>query len=508
MVTPSSSDPSNPWVSVSSDGKNRSFKDVLAGVVSSSLLKIQLVHTSSKCVPTLMFDEFITSKLAAPFAFTLVGKFLLRRPNLDVIQKKIYESEAFWFFFGGTLARVLVELDVSKKHPKEICLGSELNEYFQEVEFENLPIFCNHYKRQGHGVVECFILHPMLRQKKDDVSESRENKNANEFLPQEISVQVQECNLETITNSQMIEKGSEPVQLHVFGENDSTGQQISNEDSNPHTVVILEPSPSVVEKSKNLDNVKKNMDEQIVNISRDFNSLFIEENHVLNGDKLNELNEQECDVEEVIEEGEIFSDELHGRTQGVENIPSKSFDDFDTDGFPKKGGKGSGNSLKLLTNCILMINSIIWNIRGIGCPFSRLRVKILCRTHNVLFLVILEPLISVSKLNETTRYLGFMHNLANVSNKILLFWHDPVIIDMVGGFNQVLYCKVEYMQFNFFASLIYASSSHLVRRELWSQLYDFCVLINSPWFVGGDFNSISDPSKRGVPILSLKIWML
>ncbi|PKU83643.1 hypothetical protein MA16_Dca020860 [Dendrobium catenatum] len=62
-----------------------------------------------------------------------------------------------------SMARVLVELDVTKKHPQEIWLGSKMNGYFQKVEIENLPIFCSHCKMHGHGLKECFRLHPNLR---------------------------------------------------------------------------------------------------------------------------------------------------------------------------------------------------------------------------------------------------------------------------------------------------------------------------------------------------------
>ncbi|KAL0909681.1 hypothetical protein M5K25_020569 [Dendrobium thyrsiflorum] len=71
MANLSSSYPSNPWVSAISDGKNRSFNDVLAGAVSSSSFQMDLVHASFKGVPTLMFYESVVSKLAASFTFTL-----------------------------------------------------------------------------------------------------------------------------------------------------------------------------------------------------------------------------------------------------------------------------------------------------------------------------------------------------------------------------------------------------------------------------------------------------
>lgn len=66
-------------------GKSRSIKDVLARSSSTFGSKFQFMHTSLKRCPTLMFNDSVVSQLAAPFARTLVGKFLLRWPNLDVI---------------------------------------------------------------------------------------------------------------------------------------------------------------------------------------------------------------------------------------------------------------------------------------------------------------------------------------------------------------------------------------------------------------------------------------
>ncbi|KAL0926337.1 hypothetical protein M5K25_002555 [Dendrobium thyrsiflorum] len=83
MASPSS----NPWLAATGDGKSRSFKDVLAGNSSVNGGKIDFVHGSFKGFPALMIDDNDISRLAAPFVFTLVGKFVGRRPNLDTIRK-------------------------------------------------------------------------------------------------------------------------------------------------------------------------------------------------------------------------------------------------------------------------------------------------------------------------------------------------------------------------------------------------------------------------------------
>ncbi|PKU61455.1 hypothetical protein MA16_Dca019691 [Dendrobium catenatum] len=82
-------------------------------------------------------------------------------------------DQATTFVSRPSVAHVLVELDVSKKHPNEIWIGFEFNGYFQKVKFENLPIFCSHFKMYGHDFNECFRLHPHLRKEKDSSKKSK-----------------------------------------------------------------------------------------------------------------------------------------------------------------------------------------------------------------------------------------------------------------------------------------------------------------------------------------------
>ncbi|KAL0926804.1 hypothetical protein M5K25_003056 [Dendrobium thyrsiflorum] len=50
-----------------------------------------------------------------------------------------------------SVARVLVEIDVTKKFADKIWLGPENLRYFQQVVLEDLPIFCAKCKRLGHS---------------------------------------------------------------------------------------------------------------------------------------------------------------------------------------------------------------------------------------------------------------------------------------------------------------------------------------------------------------------
>ncbi|XP_020697339.1 uncharacterized protein LOC110110284 [Dendrobium catenatum] len=242
----------------SSPSRSRSFKEVLAGTSASGDIFPNVKQDVFNGVPAILLSDEEVLKLASPFQYTLVGKFGLRRPNMDAIRNffsslklsgfysiglldarhvaiqlsndldysrvfarrsyLIYNCQmrvlkwtpffdikeespivpiwisfpnlrlhffnpkvlhAFGSIFGRPLqtdqataskthpsvARVLVEVDISKKHPKEVWVGSKSYGYMQKAEFEKVPEFCNHYKMHGHAVAECFKLNPDLKKK-------------------------------------------------------------------------------------------------------------------------------------------------------------------------------------------------------------------------------------------------------------------------------------------------------------------------------------------------------
>ncbi|KAI0522459.1 hypothetical protein KFK09_004838 [Dendrobium nobile] len=248
---------------------SRSFKEVLEGTQSGDIFPNIKQDVFNGFPAVLLSDEEVL-KLASPFQFTLVGKFGVRRPNLDAIrnffsslkltgfysvglldsrhvaiqlsndldysrvfarrsyfilncQMRILKWTPFFdikeespivpvwisfpnlrlhFFnskvlhalgsiFGRPLqtdqataartrpsvARVLVEVDISKKHPKEVWVGSKAYGYLQKVELEKVSEFCNHCKIHGHAQVDCFKLNPEL---KKSVVPNNRNSGGNE----------------------------------------------------------------------------------------------------------------------------------------------------------------------------------------------------------------------------------------------------------------------------------------------------------------------------------------
>ncbi|PKU85717.1 hypothetical protein MA16_Dca018572 [Dendrobium catenatum] len=62
-----------------------------------------------------------------------------------------------------SVARVLVEVNITKKYAKEVWVGSKTFKYLQKVKFEKVPYFCTHCKPHGHDLVDCFKLHSELK---------------------------------------------------------------------------------------------------------------------------------------------------------------------------------------------------------------------------------------------------------------------------------------------------------------------------------------------------------
>ncbi|KAL0913034.1 hypothetical protein M5K25_016464 [Dendrobium thyrsiflorum] len=355
MATPS---PNNPWFSPK-DPSSRSFKDVLAG--SSSEKKIEFMHATFKGTPALIFDDNVVTKLAAPFSFTLVGKFMFRRPSIDLIRKffvnlklsgsfsvglmdarhiaiqlnndldysRIFARRSYYIlgcqmrllkwtpefdvqeespivpvwvcfpnlrlhffnnqvlfalasFFGRPLqtdqatsnlsrpsvARVLVEVDVSKKYPKEIWIGSELNGYYQKVELENLPIFCSHCKMHGHIVAECYALHPNLRKTKQNVSS----------------------------------EGADPMPVSTEQPSDKEGGYVSREED--LQVNIPECSEQGMKEDQLTTNVIPNDFQETDRTKEDTNLDAHDSSKIINTEKLNVQVDRE---EEIREEGELIT---------------------------------------------------------------------------------------------------------------------------------------------------------------------------------------------------------
>ncbi|PKU79889.1 hypothetical protein MA16_Dca012077 [Dendrobium catenatum] len=83
--------------------RSRSFKEVLAGKASAGDDLPSLTRSTFNGVPAILLSDEEVLKLASPFKFTLVGKFGLRRPNLDAIRQFFSSLKLSGFYSVGLL---------------------------------------------------------------------------------------------------------------------------------------------------------------------------------------------------------------------------------------------------------------------------------------------------------------------------------------------------------------------------------------------------------------------
>ena len=62
-----------------------------------------------------------------------------------------------------SVARVLVEIDVSRAPVKRLWIGDEEYGFWQPVEYEKWPAFCSFCERFGHAQQDCFRKFPDLK---------------------------------------------------------------------------------------------------------------------------------------------------------------------------------------------------------------------------------------------------------------------------------------------------------------------------------------------------------
>lgn len=78
-----------------------------------------------------------------------------------------------------------------------------------------------------------------------------------------------------------------------------------------------------------------------------------------------------------------------------------------------------------------MINSLIWNIRGIGKAPAVRRLRKLVRVHQLPLICVLEPFISVDHLEALRVQLGMDRALFSQYEKIWVFWSAPFSVKLL-----------------------------------------------------------------------------
>ena len=118
---------------------------------------------------------------------------------------------------------------------------------------------------------------------------------------------------------------------------------------------------------------------------------------------------------------------------------------------------------------ILMINTIIWNCRGIGNSPIITYLKKIIKKHNVALVGILEPMLAEDKVEATCKQLRMDKFWVNTmsESKIWIFWKDSIYLDSILESDQSSSFTVSNdtgMEFQF--TCVYASTKKDRRRVL------------------------------------------
>ncbi|XP_059285600.1 uncharacterized protein LOC132039071 [Lycium ferocissimum] len=153
---------------------------------------------------------------------------------------------------------------------------------------------------------------------------------------------------------------------------------------------------------------------------------------------------------------------------------------------------------KTITHFFPMINTIIWNIRGVNSKGAFDRLIRLARTHKTSFISFQEPFVNSSRLHYFRRKIGFNNATSNCSGKIWCLWDDNYSCTIVEDHIQHLTLQVHHImsQVKFHVSIVYAKIKASNRKDLWGSLSQLNQQIVGPWSIMGNFNVIMESSEK------------
>lgn len=116
-----------------------------------------------------------------------------------------------------------------------------------------------------------------------------------------------------------------------------------------------------------------------------------------------------------------------------------------------------------------MIKGLIWNIWGSA---SMRRLKLLIRLHQLSFVAIMEPMVSLDCEEEFQQRLGFSGCLVSPSNKIWLFFSDHYTMVTIKASPQLLHIEFQHVwsRSTVCATFVYENCSRAERLSLWDDL--------------------------------------
>ncbi|XP_059301908.1 uncharacterized protein LOC132053826 [Lycium ferocissimum] len=157
-----------------------------------------------------------------------------------------------------------------------------------------------------------------------------------------------------------------------------------------------------------------------------------------------------------------------------------------------------------------MIDTIIWNIRGVKSRGAFERLKFLTKLNKLQIISILEPFVDKDFITLYKRWIGMNGCCSNINGKIWIFWTSLFEASEISNDTQQVTMKFKQKDnFDvFYMTFVYAKDKEHLRKPLWESLHNSYNLVGGPWCISGDFNVIMDANEKkgGNPHKMQKSW--
>ncbi|XP_055814562.1 uncharacterized protein LOC129884257 [Solanum dulcamara] len=101
---------------------------------------------------------------------------------LDPIGKILYLDAASLKKTRGSIAKVRIQMDITKERPQHVWLGIDEEDHnkgkWQAIQYESLPEYCSYCKHQGHTMTRCNV--KRRDEERKEAEEARNNKTRKE----------------------------------------------------------------------------------------------------------------------------------------------------------------------------------------------------------------------------------------------------------------------------------------------------------------------------------------
>ncbi|CAJ2645397.1 unnamed protein product [Trifolium pratense] len=349
----------------------------------------------------------------------------------------------------GHFARILVDVNLAEELHYQILVEREGYAFFVEIDYENLPYFCEHCCCIGHSIDKCRNVNNKAKDQKKSVEKVVPNKPNPKFVPK----QKNKNNEPVQDNEKINEEVSDYESLHP--ESDQENAEVVKD-------TFVEP---IMNKEMRADN--GNHADMIVKHAENDKNVDVTVDHAQHHEILNpRIVEQTSDIPVV-----------HEKDRHLDKNPSSWADEVDDS--QDEGGE----------------YTVVTSKKGIGNLDTRLVLKNLCLKHKPNIIFISEPMISYAQfpgdflrpLNLKRFALNFRrHGIPNLWGFCDLNI-DPLVLQLS---EQHVVFSLTFDQQTCYIAAIYASTSHVNRRELWSELNSLQSRFIGPWCMIGDFNAV------------------